>query len=87
MKSRRRNLNVPGHRKSLGHADQVCIRPPEQFISPASSTLPCMRLWTERYRQRRALFNLADADTHLLDDIDLLRDDAMREAAKRFWLR
>ena len=49
--------------------------------------LPCMRLWTERYRQRRALFNLADADTHLLDDIGLLRDDAMREAAKRFWLR
>ena len=87
MTSRRRNLNVPGHRKPLGHADQVCIRPPEQFINPASSTLPCMRLWTERYRQRRALFNLADADTHLLDDIGLLRDDAMREAAKRFWLR
>jgi uncharacterized protein YjiS (DUF1127 family) len=46
-----------------------------------------MRLWTERCRQRRALFNLADADTHLLDDIGLLRDDAMREAAKPFWLR
>lgn len=49
--------------------------------------LPSVRLWTERYRQRRALFNLAEAGTHLLNDIGLARHDALRESAKPFWLR
>jgi uncharacterized protein YjiS (DUF1127 family) len=58
----------------------------------SSSTLPArwlgsVRLWTERYRQRQALFNLAEANTHLLDDIGLSRNDALREAAKPFWRR
>lgn len=49
--------------------------------------LPSVRLWTERYRQRRALLDLAEADTRLLNDIGLSRHDALHEATKSFWRR
>jgi uncharacterized protein YjiS (DUF1127 family) len=39
-------------------------------------------LWTERYRQRRALASLSD---HILKDLGLSRSDAGRESGKRFW--
>jgi uncharacterized protein YjiS (DUF1127 family) len=39
---------------------------------------------TERRRQREALRKLAD-DKHLLDDLGLTREQALDEAAKRFW--
>jgi uncharacterized protein YjiS (DUF1127 family) len=42
--------------------------------------------WVERSRQRRALADLAD-DDHLLKDIGVSRQDALREAAKPFWRR
>ena len=38
----------------------------------------------ERRRQRAALRDLAE-DTHLLDDLGLTREQALREAAKPFW--
>ena len=40
--------------------------------------------WAERRRQRAALRELAE-DTHLLDDLGLTREQALREAAKPFW--
>lgn len=40
--------------------------------------------WAERRRQRAALRDLAE-DTHLLDDLGLTREQALREAAKPFW--
>ena len=40
--------------------------------------------WAERRRQRTALRDLAE-DTHLLDDLGLTREQALREAAKPFW--
>ena len=43
-----------------------------------------LRLWHSRNRQRRALGELA-GDDHLLKDIGVARDDALREAAKPFW--
>jgi uncharacterized protein YjiS (DUF1127 family) len=39
-------------------------------------------LWTERYRQRRALVRLSD---HMLKDLGLSRSDAGQESGKRFW--
>jgi uncharacterized protein YjiS (DUF1127 family) len=54
---------------------------------PSAQWLSALRTWTERYRQRRALFNLAEADRHLLEDIGVSRWDALRESAKPFWRR
>jgi uncharacterized protein YjiS (DUF1127 family) len=43
-------------------------------------------LWSARSRQRRALGDLAELNSHLLDDIGVTHDDALREA-KWFWQR
>jgi uncharacterized protein YjiS (DUF1127 family) len=44
-------------------------------------------LWLARSRQRRHLGELAEWDDHLLKDIGVSRDAALREAAKPFWRR
>jgi uncharacterized protein YjiS (DUF1127 family) len=44
-------------------------------------TISC---WLTRRRQRNALANLAE-DKHLLADIGLTREQALREAGKPFW--
>ena len=44
------------------------------------------RIWIARTRQRQALHELAERDDqHMLDDIGVTRDEALRAAAKRFW--
>lgn len=40
--------------------------------------------WAERRRQRAALHEIAH-DPHLLNDLGLTREQALREAAKPFW--
>ena len=40
--------------------------------------------WLDRPLQRIALREIAD-DPHLLSDLGLTRDEALREAAKPFW--
>ena len=42
------------------------------------------RSWLGRRRQRIALGEIAD-DPHLLHDLGLTREQALREAAKPFW--
>jgi uncharacterized protein YjiS (DUF1127 family) len=44
-----------------------------------------MRIWVVRRRTRKALQELAELNSHLLQDIGVSRDDALREAAKPFW--
>jgi|SoiMethySBSTD1v2_1073268.scaffolds.fasta_scaffold87617_4 uncharacterized protein YjiS (DUF1127 family) len=61
--------------------------PQDSSLNRPARWLPSVRLLTERYRQRRALFNLIQADPHLLNDIGLSRHDALREATKSFWRR
>jgi uncharacterized protein YjiS (DUF1127 family) len=47
---------------------------------------PRLRLWRARRRQRQALWAIAESDDrHLLDDIGVSREAALREAAKPFW--
>lgn len=41
-----------------------------------------LRIWPARWRQRQALLDL---DDHLLRDIGRTREEARREAGKRFW--
>jgi uncharacterized protein YjiS (DUF1127 family) len=44
-----------------------------------------IRLWIARRRQRERLGDLALLDDHLLKDIGVSRENALREAAKSFW--
>ncbi|UGA47736.1 hypothetical protein HU230_0017545 [Bradyrhizobium quebecense] len=41
--------------------------------------------WLDRQHERKALREIAD-DPHLLKDLGLTREQALREAAKPFWL-
>jgi uncharacterized protein YjiS (DUF1127 family) len=42
-------------------------------------------LWCARSRQRRALSDLSECNSHLLLDIGITPEAASREAAKWFW--
>jgi len=54
-------------------------------FSITQSLAATIRLWIMRSRQRRHLAELAQWSDHLLRDIGVSRDDALREAAKPFW--
>ena len=41
--------------------------------------------WIARGRERRALAEMAELNAHLLKDIGLSKNEALREAAKWFW--
>jgi uncharacterized protein YjiS (DUF1127 family) len=41
--------------------------------------------WAGRSRQRRQLGELAELNNHLLKDIGVSQEEALREAAKPFW--
>jgi len=70
--------------------------PPVQAADPAtqinqsrSGTSPTIQRrgwwsWFDRQDERIALREIAD-DQHLLNDLGLTRDEALREAAKSFW--
>jgi uncharacterized protein YjiS (DUF1127 family) len=56
-----------------------------QFNSGKPSVRPRLWLsWLERRDERIALREIAE-DPHLLKDLGLSRDEALREAAKPFW--
>jgi uncharacterized protein YjiS (DUF1127 family) len=55
--------------------------------TPANSWVHKIGRWIAQQRQRRALQELAKLDNHLLKDLGLSQDDALREAAKPFWKR
>ena len=71
--------------------------PPPQAADPAiplhqssSGPRPAIRRhgwwsWLDRHHERRTLREIAD-DPHMLKDLGLTREQALREAAKPFWL-
>lgn len=71
--------------------------PPPQAADPATplhqsssgrrsaSYRPAWWSWLDRPLQRIALREIAE-DPHLLSDIGLTREEALREAAKPFWI-
>lgn len=61
---------VPSHQSGSGPSAAICR--------------PAWWSWLDRPFQRIALRDIAD-DPHLLRDIGLTRDEALREAEKRFW--
>lgn len=70
------------HPFALPHSDSA----PGPIASRTSGgSIPALfGWWLQRRKDRRALANLSD---HLLHDIGLSREEAMREAAKPFWRR
>jgi uncharacterized protein YjiS (DUF1127 family) len=73
---------------SIGVVDpSLATTPRPRRVLPAfrlSELAATLRLWCSRHRQRCALGEL---DDHLLKDIGVARDEALREAAKPFWRR
>ena len=66
----------------LGRRHAAAIRFAAAFTRGMLTAADTFQLWTERYRQRRALVMLSD---HMLKDLGLSRSDAGREGGKRFW--
>lgn len=62
---------------------------PPRSRTRIASALPklssLIALWSAHSRQRKALDELARFNPHLLDDIGIRPDQAMRETAKWFW--
>jgi uncharacterized protein YjiS (DUF1127 family) len=52
--------------------------------SIVSGPVRTFAMWSVRMAERRALRELAE-DPHLLNDIGLTREEALREAEKLFW--
>lgn len=50
-----------------------------------SRWLRTLAVWIDRSHQRRQLGELAELNDHLLRDIGVSREEALREAAKWFW--
>lgn len=64
-------------------------KPSGAIVRPSRASLlavpwDTLSLWLARVRQRNALGDLAE-DKHLLADIGLTREQALREAGKPFW--
>jgi uncharacterized protein YjiS (DUF1127 family) len=58
----------------------------ELFPLSIAALFATLRLWTARRHERQELHDLAErGEDHLLEDIGMTRDDALRIAAKWFW--
>jgi uncharacterized protein YjiS (DUF1127 family) len=76
------STSAPGHRRIGGFVARRRTRSAGQRDIAAT-----IGLWLARSRQRRHLGELAEWDDHLLKDIGVSREAALREAAKPFWRR
>ena len=77
------SIPAPSHRRLAG---LVARRQRTQSAGQRNLTAT-IGLWLGRSRQRRHLRELAEWDDHLLKDIGVSRQAALREAAKPFWRR
>ena len=55
------------------------------LLTLISDGLHTLQFWIGRSRQRKQLGELADLNDHLLRDIGVSQEEALREAAKPFW--
>ena len=81
---------------SILQTDTLSIPPPQgadptiPLHQSSSGLLPAVRRrgwlsWLDRQHERKGLRDVAD-DPHLLNDLGLTREQALREAARPFWL-
>ena len=74
---------------TIVHGDGAVLAHYEQHEVQSSTSsldwLALLKVWVHRSRQRRELTELLN-DDHLLNDIGVSRLDALREAAKPFWM-
>jgi len=78
------NLLVWASVPSAGHGGR---KPRRRGLKcrPPASLFATIRDWAARRRRRRSLAALTELDDHLLKDIGLSRQEAVRECAKWFW--
>ena len=70
------------HLVGPGKRPRAVVRPPSALSLAVLAD--ALSLWMARQQQRHALADLAE-DKHLLADIGLTREQALREAGKPFW--
>ena len=59
---------------------------PDGVNGPTAGFFAAVRIWAGRHRAREALRDLAESgDRHLLADIGVTREEALRRAGKWFW--
>jgi uncharacterized protein YjiS (DUF1127 family) len=76
-------LSLPGARVSVRCSDWE--QHATGWVVAACRTVT---VWIARSRQRRALLEIAESnDFHLLKDIGVSQEEALREAEKPFWRR
>jgi uncharacterized protein YjiS (DUF1127 family) len=69
-----------GARKARPHRRGMLLR-------PSTNVFIAIRDWLGRVQRRQDLGRLAELDDHLLKDIGVSREEALRESAKWFWQR
>ena len=75
-------------REPLGAAGAVCGMREKIAVGRISRCYGTVVRWIARFRQRRALYEIAERDDqHRLKDISVSREEAFREANKPFWRR
>ena len=74
-------------RTPTGVPGAQALHPQGHSPSPRRGWLAAVRVLMARSRQRRALGQLAERSDARLKDIGVLRNAALREAAKPFWRR
>jgi uncharacterized protein YjiS (DUF1127 family) len=76
-------LSLPGACVSIRRSDRE-----QRAAGWAVSACRTVTGWIVRSRQRRALREIAESnDFHLLKDIGVSQEEALREAGKPFWRR
>jgi len=76
-------LSLPGARVSIRRSERD-----ERAAVWAVAVCRTVTRWIARSRQRRALREIAESnDFHLLKDIGVSQEEALREAEKPFWRR
>jgi uncharacterized protein YjiS (DUF1127 family) len=76
---------LPGGFKANPVRPALSIPASEENSSTLAILLHGVSVWLDRWRQRRALRDLAEQNDYLLGDVGLTREEALREAAKPFW--
>lgn len=75
---------APGVPRRAARRDHRSL--PDGIVGQFTAVFALVRMWIVRHRGREALRELAEhTDEHLLADIGVTREEALRRAQKWFW--